>query len=291
MPINQLGTITTHEPRMINIQVWDLNNVILIDSSIKKSELGLNPQIDGQLIRLPIPDLSEEIMLNRDISINKYHQGKLHFNIISSKKSVDTIKDAKNNQSTISCGTSIYHLLFDDQQLDGFNAQFKILPPFRRKLDRDALLEGVKNGVIDVITSYHQPNEEEVNNVEFSIAPFGIIGTQITFPLALTYLLDYLGLEKIIQCMSINPRTILQCEVPIIKEGHKVDITLFDPNKKWTYNKENNNSKSENTPLFGTELKGFVHGTLIGSNYHQNLPIDKIIFYTVTVLVKTITMK
>ena len=131
-----------------------------------------------------------------------------------------------------------------------------------------------KNGVIDVITSYHQPNEEEVNNVEFSIAPFGIIGTQITFPLALTYLLDYLGLEKIIQCMSINPRTILQCEVPTIKEGHKVDITLFDPNKKWTYNKEINNSKSENTPLFGTELKGFVHGTLIGSNYHQNLPID-----------------
>ena len=60
MPINQLGTITTPEPRMINIQVWDLNNVNLIDSSIKKSELGLNPQIDGQLIRLPIPDLSEK---------------------------------------------------------------------------------------------------------------------------------------------------------------------------------------------------------------------------------------
>ena len=60
MPINQLGTITTPEPRMINIQVWDLNNVSLVDSSIKKSELGLNPQIDGQLIRLPVPDLSEE---------------------------------------------------------------------------------------------------------------------------------------------------------------------------------------------------------------------------------------
>ena len=90
----------------------------------------------------------------------------------------------------------------------------------------------------------------------------------------MTYLSDFLGLEKIIQCMSINPRTILQCEVPIIKEGHKVEFTLFDPNKKWIYNKENNNSKSENTPLFGTELKGFVHGTLIGSNYHKNLPIN-----------------
>ena len=213
-------------------------------------------------------------MLNRDLSINKYHHEEDYILILFHQKKVLTQLRMQKKSKTISCGTSIYHLLFDDQQLDGFNAQFKILPPFRRKLDRDALLEGVKNGVIDVITSYHQPNEEEVNNVEFSIAPFGIIGTQITFPLALTYLLDYLGLEKIIQCMSINPRTILQCEVPIIKEGHKVDITLFDPNKKWTYNKENNNSKSENTPLFGTELKGFVHGTIIGSNYHKNLPIE-----------------
>ena len=235
-----------------------------INEGIVSAKLGL----EG------IPDLTEEIMVNRDLSINQYHGGRLHFNIISSKKTVDLIKVAKKKQPKISCGTSIYHLLFDEQQLDGFNAQFKILPPFRRKNDRDALLDGVKNGVIDVITSYHQPQEEEINNVEFSIAPFGIIGTQITFPLALTYLSDFLGLEKIIQCMSINPRTILQCEVPIIKEGHKVEFTLFDPNKKWIYNKENNNSKSENTPLFGTELKGFVHGTLIGSNYHKNLPIN-----------------
>ena len=72
--------------------------------------------------------------------------------------------------------------------------------------------------------------------------------------------------------MSINPRTILQCEVPIIEIGHKVDVTLFNPSKKWTYNIENNNSKSSNTPLFGSELTGFVYGTIVGSNYHKNLP-------------------
>ena len=71
--------------------------------------------------------------------------------------------------------------------------------------------------------------------------------------------------------MSINPRTILQCEVPIIKVGHKADITLFDPAKKWTYNRENNNSKSENTPLFGSELKARVLGTILGRNYHKNI--------------------
>ena len=219
-----------------------------------------------------IPGLSEEIMINRDLLINQYHMSRLHFNIISSKNSVDALANAKKYQNNISCGTSIFHLLFDDGQLNEFDNSFKTLPPFRTINDRNALLEGVKNGVIDVITSNHQPHENEINEVEFSESPFGIIGTQVCFPLAMTHLKDYLGLEKIIQCMSINPRTILQCEVPIIEIGHKVDVTLFNPSKKWTYNIENNNSKSSNTPLFGSELTGFVYGTIVGSNYHKNLP-------------------
>ena len=240
------------------------------DQSISPNGQINEGNVSTQLGLEGIPDLSEEIILNRDILINSYHEGRLHFNIVSSKKSVKQLKKAKKEQKYVSCGTSIFHLLFDDELLDGFDSRFKILPPLRTKADRNALIEGVKNGVIDVITSYHQPHEEEINEVEFSLAPFGIIGTQVCFPLALTYLSDYLGLEKIVQCMSINPRTILQCEIPIIKVGHQADITLFDPTKKWTFSKENNNSKSENTPLFGSELKGSVLGTILRRNYHQN---------------------
>ena len=218
-----------------------------------------------------IPDLSEELMVNRDLLINNYHEGRLHFNILSSKKSIEQIKIAKKIQNNLSCGTSIYHLLFDDEIISQFDNRFKILPPFRTKEDRNALLEGIKNGTIDVITSYHQPNEKETTNVEFSLSPFGSIGTQVCFPLALTYLKEYIGLEKIVQCMSINPRTILQCEVPIIKEGYGANMTLFNPDKKWIYNKNNNTSMSENTGLFGAELNGFVHGTIHESNYHKNL--------------------
>ena len=242
------------------------------DQSISPNGQINEGNVSTQLGLEGIPDLSEEIILNRDILINSYHEGRLHFNIVSSKKSVKQLKKAKKEQKYVSCGTSIFHLLFDDELLDGFDSRFKILPPLRTKADRNALIEGVKNGVIDVITSYHQPHEEEINEVEFSLAPFGIIGTQVCFPLALTYLSDYLGLEKIVQCMSINPRTILQCEIPIIKVGHQADITLFDPTKKWTFSKENNNSKSENTPLFGSELKASVLGTILGRNYHKNIP-------------------
>jgi len=233
----------------------------LINEGVVSTKLGL----EG------IPDLSEELMVNRDILINKYQKGRLHFNILSSKKSLKQIEVAKKTQNNLSCGTSIFHLLFDDEIIDQFDNRFKILPPFRTKEDRNALLEGVKNGTIDVITSYHQPNEKEITNVEFSLSPFGTIGTQVCFPLALTYLKEYIGLEKIVQCMSINPRTILQYEVPIIKEGYEANMTLFDPDKKWIYDKKNNTSMSENTGLFGSELNGFVHGTIHKSNYHKNL--------------------
>lgn len=233
----------------------------LINEGVVSTKLGL----EG------IPDLSEELMVSRDLLINKYHEGRLHFNILSSKKSLEQIEVAKITQNNLSCGTSIFHLLFDDEIINQFDNRFKILPPFRTKKDRNALLEGVKNGTIDVITSYHQPNENETTNVEFSLSPFGSIGTQVCFPLALTYLKEYIGLEKIVQCMSINPRTILQHEVPIIKEGYGANMTLFNPDKKWTYDKNNNTSMSENTGLFGTELNGFVHGTIHESNYHKNL--------------------
>ena len=233
----------------------------LINEGVVSTKLGL----EG------IPDLSEELMVNRDLLINNYHEGRLHFNILSSKKSIEQIKIAKKSQNNLSCGTSIYHLLFDDEIISQFDNRFKILPPFRTKEDRNALLEGVKNGTIDVITSYHQPNEKETTNVEFSLSPYGSIGTQVCFPLALTYLKEYIGLEKIVQCMSINPRTILQYEVPIIKEGYVGNMTLFNPDKKWTYDKNNNTSMSENTGLFGSELIGFVHGTILESNYHKNI--------------------
>ena len=215
-----------------------------------------------------IPSLAEELQINRDISITKYNEGKIHFNIISSKESVLRIADSKNDKLNVSCGTSIYHLIFNDEHLENFTADFKMLPPLRTKEDQIALIEGIKKGVVDVITSNHQPHENEIREVEFPIAPMGCIGTQIAFPMALTYLLDELDLETIVKTMSINPRTILQTDIPVIKEGFVANLTLFDTHTEWKFDKSSNSSLSENTPMLDSTLKGKVHGTILGNYLH-----------------------
>ena len=143
-----------------------------------------------------------------------------------------------------------------------------MLPPLRTKEDQIALIEGIKKGVVDVITSNHQPHENEIREVEFPIAPMGCIGTQIAFPMALTYLLDELDLETIVKTMSINPRTILQTDIPVIKEGFVANLTLFDTHTEWKFDKSSNSSLSENTPMLDSTLKGKVHGTILGNYLH-----------------------
>ena len=215
-----------------------------------------------------IPSIAEELQVNRDLTLTKYNEGKIHFNVISCKESVLRIADSKNDKLNVSCGTSIYHLIFNDEDLQNFSADFKMLPPLRTKEDQIALIEGIKKGIIDVITSNHQPYENEIREVEFPISPMGCIGTQIAFPMALTYLLDELDLETIVKTMSINPRTILQTDVPVIKEGFMANLTLFDTHTEWEFDKSTNSSLSENTPMFDTTLKGKVHGTILGNYFH-----------------------
>ena len=231
-----------------------------MNEGINSTQMG----VDG------IPVLSEKTFLNRDLYINEYNESRIHFNIISAASSVEGVSKAKKANQDVSCGTSIYHLLFDDSMLLDFNSNFKFLPPLRTSSDRNALLEGLKNGTIDLITSNHQPNDIESTQVEFTQASFGAIGTQIAFPLALTHLKQFIGIEGIISKMSINPRSILHLDIPMIKENHKVNITMYNPLEKWTFSKKDNKSISENTPLFNTEMEGKVFGTILENQIHLN---------------------
>ena len=180
------------------------------------------------------------------------------------------IMEAKANELQVSAGVPIHNLILTDKDTEDFDSNYKVIPPLRTKEDHEALIEGLKGGVIDVITSAQTPQDTESKVVEFGNAAFGIIGTQTAFPLAVTHLSKQIGLEGIVTKMSINPRTILQLEVPIIDKGFEANLTLFNPSEKWTFTKENNQSISENSPFLDIELNCKMIGAINGKKVFMN---------------------
>ena len=203
-----------------------------------------------------IPNISEEIMVDRDISLAKYTNGNLHLSYISTEESVNKIKKAKKEGCKITCDVSINNLVLSEEKLINFDTRYKLLPPLRTKKDNSALLKGLKNKTIDVICSDHSPENIENKKIEFDNATFGIIGLETLFGLLGKYLRDKLNLEEIIEKISYNPRKIVLKETLKIEEGEKANITLFDPDLEWEFNKKDIKSKSINTPFIGEKLKG-----------------------------------
>lgn len=202
-----------------------------------------------------IPSLAEELMIARDLYLAEYTDSRIHFSTISTLRSVDLIREAKEKGVQVTCDVAAHHLVLTDEELKGFDSQYKVKPPLRIQSDVDALIKGLKDGTIDAIVSQHTPHEIEFKDVEFEVAEFGIVGLQTAFSLALKAGLD---INTIIKKLAINPRNIIGVEVPIITEGQKANLVVFDVDAEWTYTKENNQSKSSNSPFIGQNLKGKV---------------------------------
>jgi dihydroorotase len=197
-----------------------------------------------------IPNVAEEIMIQRDLELLRYAGGKIHFSCISTAKSVALIKAAKKEGLEVSCDVNIHHLILDDSSLETFDTNFKVLPPLRSKVDIKAMLKGVNEGVIDCIVSAHQPYDEDHKKMEFDLAEFGMIGAQILYPVYQKYLTNKIPLATFMACVSINPRKCLGMEQLVIEEGVKADFTLFSDALPWTFDEQHNCSKSNNSPFF-----------------------------------------
>ena len=208
-----------------------------------------------------LPALAEEMHIARDIFLAQYNETKIHISNISTAGSVALIRKAKKDGVQISCDVTAHHLVFTEDLLTDFDSNYKVKPPLRSKADVKALIAGLKDGTIDAVTSQHRPEEIEFKNVEFEIAHYGIIALQTVLPLLLKAGLDAsLTAEK----LAINPRKLLNLNIPVIEEGAVANFTVYNPNEKWLYNAANNYSKSANSPLLGTELTGKV--TLVYNN-------------------------
>jgi dihydroorotase len=202
-----------------------------------------------------IPSLAEELMIARDLYLAEYTGSKIHFSTISTVRSVELIKDAKKKGLHVTCDVAVHHLLLTDEALEGFDSQYKVKPPLRTQKDVNALIKGLKDGTIDAIVSQHTPHEVEFKDVEFEVAEYGIIALQTAFSTALQAGLD---IEMIVKKMAVSPRTILNVEAAIIAENKMANLTLLDANVVWQYTKQNNQSKSSNSPFMGQNLKGKV---------------------------------
>ena len=204
-----------------------------------------------------IPNISEEIQIMRDIRILEYTGGNLHIPYISTRKSLELIKKAKNKGLNISCSTCVHNLFFNDTHLGDFNTKFKVLPPLRTQDDIDQLISGVKDGSIDMVTSDHNPLDIELKNVEFDKAEFGTIGLESLFG-ALNRIFP---IKTTINILT-RGKKVFGIEETEIKIGTQADLSLFNPINSFVFNDDNVLSMSKNSIFIGSSLKGKVYGTI-----------------------------
>jgi dihydroorotase len=237
------------------------------DKTISHDGLMNEGVISTRLGLKGIPALAEEIMLQRNIQILEYTNGKMHIPTISTKGSVELIKKAKSKKLNITCGVAAYNLLLDETALEGFDTNFKVNPPLRTKEDIEALKKGISDGTIDVIVSDHNPQDIESKDLEFDLADNGMIGLESCFGVLNTALGSKISLECIIETLTQKPRAILGLKALSITEGAEANLTLFNPNQKYIFEKSHIFSSNKNSGFIGKELKGNVIGVINKNNF------------------------
>lgn len=211
------------------------------------------------------PVLAEELQIVRDLFLLEYTGGKLHIPTISTAKSVELIRDAKKKKLDVSCSVAIHNLYFTDDTLTDFNTYFKVLPPLRVQQDVDALIEGIKDGTIDMVTSDHNPIDIEQKKVEFDHADYGTIGLESAFGA----LQNIFTTKKTIEIL-IKGKSRFGLDQTPINIGNTVNITLFNPDSKYTFTKNDIISKSKNTIFENENLKGKVYGIISNNKVSIN---------------------
>lgn len=236
----------------------DFNGLVIAfsqDEKIKGNGVANEGIVSTRLGLKGIPNLAEELQVARNLFLLEYTGGKLHIPTISTTKSVALIQEAKAKGLQVSCSVAVHHLVLTDEKLEEFDTRCKVNPPLRTETDRLALIEGIKNGTIDIITSDHNPIDIEHKKMDFDTAKSGTIGLESAFGALMTVL----PVEIIVEKLTFG-RTIFGLATPSITEGAKANLSLFNPEGESTFTAETIRSKSKNSAFIGAEIKGKVYG-------------------------------
>lgn len=219
----------------------------IVNEEVQSTRLGLKG----------IPALAEELQVSRDLFLLEYTKGKLHIPTISTAKSVALIREAKQKGLNVSCAVAIHNLVLSDNELESFDSNYKVSPPLRTQKDIDALIEGVNDGTIDLVTSDHNPIDVEQKKMEFDRAMNGTIGLESAFG-ALRTIFDT---EKTIALLTAGKER-FNIETSTIQEGAIADLTLFNPEGSYTFSEKEIHSTSKNSAFLGKQLLGKAYGII-----------------------------
>ena len=211
-----------------------------------------------------IPKAAEEIAISRNIRLAELTGAHIHIQHVTTAYGIDIVRRAKARGVRVTCETSPHYWTLTDEAVKSFDSNAKMNPPLREDVDRDGIIEGIKDGTVDCISTDHAPHTPTEKSVEFALAPFGILGLETSLALTLTGLVrpGHITLERAVGLLTHCGAEICGLEAGTLREGGAADITVFDPEAQWTVDASDFASKSRNTPFAGQTLHGQVRYTL-----------------------------
>lgn len=219
-----------------------------------------------------ISGTSEDIMVSRDIILAGQTGAAYHVAHLSTAASLDLVRRAKQQGLRVTCEVTPHHFTLMDEDIRDYDTNYKMKPPLRSRADRDALLQGFADGTVDAIGTDHAPHAGSEKMQEFSAAPFGIIGLETALGLALDKLLHtgLITLNRLVELMAVSPARIAGLTRGTLKPGAVADITILDPERRWTYDVNQTCSRSKNSPFHGATMRGGPVMTIVAGNIVWN---------------------
>jgi dihydroorotase len=211
------------------------------------------------------PNAAEDLIVARNVILSEYTGAHIHMQHISSRTSVDILRRAKQRGVRVSAEATPHHIALTDDLLSTYDTNFKMNPPLRTEEDRRALIEGLRDGTLDIVATDHAPHTDYEKDKEFDFAPNGILGLETALPVTLEILVrqNKLKLPYVIDLMTRRPANLMKLPGGTLAAGATADVCIFDPNEKWTYDAKKGFSKSSNSPWHGQTLTGRVRTTIV----------------------------
>lgn len=214
-----------------------------------------------------MPKVAEDVMVARDIELARDTGAAVHFCHVSTSRSVELIRRAKNDNIKVTAEVTPHHLALTEDVVADFDGYTKMSPPLREEYERQGLIEGLRDGTLDAVASDHAPHEDDVKKVSFSEAAMGILGLQTSLSIINEMVHDgLLTPKRAIAVLATDPARAFRLPSGTLQKGRVADITIFDPNCPWMFTKEEIESISTNTPFVGREFKGRAETVIVGGD-------------------------